>query len=68
MSLFTYQLGYTVEPRARIYKRLRSPGIDSKESVPPAYAAWRTGTTNSVIIPGPPGYIIWRNRFLGIDS
>jgi hypothetical protein len=45
MSSFKYQLGYMVEPRARIYKRLRSPGIDSKESIPPAYAAWRTGAT-----------------------
>jgi hypothetical protein len=25
--------------RARIFKRLRSPGIDSKESIPPAYEA-----------------------------
>jgi hypothetical protein len=30
--------------RARIFKRLRSPGIDSKESIPPAYEAWRAGT------------------------
>ncbi len=27
--------------RARIFKLLRSPGIDSKESIPPAYVAWR---------------------------
>ncbi len=26
--------------RARIRKRLRSPGIDSKESIPPTYEAW----------------------------
>jgi hypothetical protein len=30
--------------RARIIKFLRSPGIDSKESFPPAYVAWRAGT------------------------
>ncbi len=30
--------------RARIFKLLRSPGIDSKESIPPAYVAWRAGT------------------------
>jgi hypothetical protein len=30
--------------RARIFKRLWSPGIDSKELIPPAYVAWRTGT------------------------
>ena len=30
---------------SRICKRLRSSGIDSKESIPPAYVAWRAGTT-----------------------
>ncbi len=29
---------------ARIFKLLRSPGIDSKESIPPAYVAWWSGT------------------------
>ncbi len=28
----------------RIFKRLWSPGIDSKEWIPPAYVAWRAGT------------------------
>jgi hypothetical protein len=27
--------------RVRICKRVRSPGIDSKESIPPAFVAWR---------------------------
>jgi hypothetical protein len=27
------------------FKMLRIPGIDSKESVPPAYVAWRAGMT-----------------------
>jgi hypothetical protein len=30
--------------RARIFKHLWSPGIDSKASIPPAYVAWRAGT------------------------
>ncbi len=30
--------------RARIFKRLWSPGINSKEWIPPAYVAWRPGT------------------------
>ncbi len=30
--------------RARIFKRLWSPEIDSKASIPPAYVAWRAGT------------------------
>ncbi len=32
-------------PWAWICKRLRSPKIDCKESIPPAYVAWRAGTT-----------------------
>ncbi len=32
--------------RARICKRLKSLGIDSKESIPPVYVAWRAGTSN----------------------
>ncbi len=31
--------------RARIFKLLRSPKIDSKESILPAFVAWRAGTT-----------------------
>ncbi len=33
-----------------IVKRLRSPGIDSKESIPPAYVAWRAGTTTLFLL------------------
>jgi hypothetical protein len=47
--------------RAHIFKRLRSPGIDSEESFPPAYVAWRAGTTNRVFV----GARQARNRFLG---
>jgi hypothetical protein len=32
------------DTRAPIFKRLWSPGIDSKELIPPAYVAWRAGT------------------------
>jgi hypothetical protein len=32
------------EYRARIFKRLWSAGIDSKEWIPPTYVAWRAGT------------------------
>jgi hypothetical protein len=43
-----YGFGRNIESRwqhrARICKRLRSLGIDSKESIPPAYVAWRAGT------------------------
>jgi hypothetical protein len=30
--------------RARIFKLFRSPRVDSKESIPPTYVAWRAGT------------------------
>jgi hypothetical protein len=36
--------GEDQEYRAWIFKILRSPEIDSKESIPPAYVAWRAGT------------------------
>jgi hypothetical protein len=38
---------------------LRRPGIDSQLGGPVRNPIYRTG---------PPGYIGWRNRFLGIDS
>jgi hypothetical protein len=34
--------------RARICKRLWSPGIDSEESISPVYVAWRASTKNRV--------------------
>jgi hypothetical protein len=47
--------------KARICKHLRSSGIDSEESILPAYEAWRAGTTNRVFVPARQA----RNRFLG---
>jgi hypothetical protein len=46
--------------RALICKRLRSPGIDSKESIPPVYVARRAGTSNRVVVPARQAW----NRFL----
>ncbi len=37
--------------RVRIFKRLRSQGIDAKELIPPAYVACRAGTSNRVVVP-----------------
>jgi hypothetical protein len=31
-------------------KRLRSPGINSKESIPAAYVAWRAGTATLFVV------------------
>ncbi len=41
-----------VQYRAQFFKRLRSPAIDSKESIPSASVAWGAGiyTTNKVIV------------------
>ncbi len=47
--------------RARICKRLRRPGIDSEDSIPYAYAAWRASTTKRVVGPARQD----GNRFLG---
>jgi hypothetical protein len=30
---------------------LKSSGIDFEESIPPAYVAWQSGTTNRVVVP-----------------
>jgi hypothetical protein len=35
---------------ARIFKRLWSPGIDSKASIPPVYVAWRAGTITLLLL------------------
>jgi hypothetical protein len=50
---------------------LRSPGIDFEESIPPAYVAWRAGTTNRVFIMGPTGWELIRGllkRFTNTGS
>jgi hypothetical protein len=47
--------------RARLCKRLRCPGIDSKKSIQPAYVAWRAGTSNRVVVTARQA----GNRFLG---
>ncbi len=39
----------TAEPE--FVKRLRVSGIDSRESISPAYVAWRAGTSNRVVVP-----------------
>ncbi len=60
ISAFVYD-SQRREYRARICKRLWNPGIDSEKSIPPAYVAWRAGTTNRVFVP----VRQTGNRFLG---
>ncbi len=45
----------------RICKRLSSPGIGSKETIPPAYVVWRAVTSNRVVVPARQAW----NGFLG---
>jgi hypothetical protein len=38
--------------RARICKRYKKPSNQfRRKSIPPAYVAWRAGTTNKVVVP-----------------
>jgi hypothetical protein len=53
----SFQTGF----HSRNGKLSRSSGIDSKESIPPAYVAWRAGTSNEVDVPAHEA----GNRFLG---
>jgi hypothetical protein len=54
---------HQVQPmlRARICKRLRSPGIGSKESILQAYVAWWAGAPHRVVVPARKA----GNRFMG---
>jgi hypothetical protein len=46
----------TIYPEPEFFKRLRSPGLDSEESIQPAYVAWQAGTTCRGYRTGPPGW------------
>ncbi len=41
---------YVVMYRDGILKLLRSPGIDSKKSMRPAYVAWKSGTRTLLLL------------------
>jgi len=52
MSPYIYRtVCHDEENRARICKRLWSPRVDSRESIPCANVASRAGTTNRVVVP-----------------
>ncbi len=51
--------------RARIFKLLRSPEIDSKESIPQNSCSLASRYDRPFCRTGPPSYIECRNRFLG---
>ncbi len=54
--------------RGRIWKLLRSRGIDFKESIRQTYVTLAGRYDNPICRTGPPGYIRWRNRFTVVDS
>jgi hypothetical protein len=58
----------SIGARARICKRLWRPGIDSEDSIPPAYVAWRAGTTNRVVVPARQAGNRFLNRFTNTVS
>ncbi len=41
---------WSVHNRARIFKLIRSPRIDSKKPIPPGCVAWRAGTTTLFLL------------------
>ncbi len=44
--------GYRTGPPEPVFANvLWSPGIDSHESIAPAYVVWRAGTKNRVVVP-----------------
>ena len=50
MATLQEKINIVTQIRARIFKHLRSPEIDSKELIPPAYVAWRAGTTTLFLL------------------
>jgi hypothetical protein len=57
MSKVRYQMfGHKNMSRARICKCLKRPEIDSQDSIPPAYVAWRAGTSNRIVAPARQGW------------
>ncbi len=71
-GLYVHKFGL----RARICKRLRSPGIDSYESIPPGTVAWRSSTITLFLLgtyphrmfKNPSSGLSYRPARLGIDS
>ncbi len=52
--------------RARIFKLLRSPRIDSKDSIPPAYVCSQSPYLLTFFKKPRNRFPAWRNRFLGM--
>jgi hypothetical protein len=50
MATLQEKINIVTQIRVRIFKHLRSPEIDSKELISPAYVAWRAGTTTLFVL------------------
>ncbi len=48
--LHTFSAGGKSKENKAAQKPIQSPGIKSKESITPAYVAWRVGTSNTVVV------------------
>jgi hypothetical protein len=51
LIFFLLSIHVFLDARALICKRLRSPGIDTKEPIPTVYVAWQAGTTTLFEVP-----------------
>jgi hypothetical protein len=61
LLLITFRvINYGIETRARIFKRLWSPGIDFKKSFLPFYVAQRAGTITLFLLGSSPPYNVWK--------
>jgi hypothetical protein len=61
-------LAWLAVQRPNFLKRLRSPGIDSKESIPPAYVDWRAGTTILSLFGSKPPLIVQKFQYRVFSS
>ncbi len=52
----------------RIFKRLWSPGVDSREWIPPAYVAWRPGTITLFLLSSYSPHRLFKNSSSGISA
>jgi hypothetical protein len=46
----TFFLHGSMKPEPEFFNFLRSPEIDTKQRVPPAYVAWRAGTITMILL------------------
>ncbi len=65
---FREPTGQDLEYRARIFKLLMSSRNDSKESITPAYVAWRAGTIILFLLWVPSPHRLFKNSSTGLEK